>query len=76
MKLELKKPIKENVTMQEMLVGDIGILKSGVHREEIILKTFSGVVSLTDPNNTWDSPVPSASSVEILPKGTILTITV
>ncbi len=49
MKIELIEEVKKELTTSDMKIGDIGVLKGG----SIVLRTYSGLVNLQDPSQTW-----------------------
>lgn len=54
-------------------VGQIGVVSEGSYKGDILLRHFSGYVSLTNPKNTWDTFC--ALHVETQPVGTVVTYT-
>lgn len=64
------------VRSDNMQIGDIGlIIDSGARNGTVLLRTFSGYVSLNNPRKTWYSPQGESSydpkfDVQLLPKGT------
>lgn len=58
----------------DMQIGELGIKEDGA----VVLQTFLGIVSLSDPETTWSKERKSAGrfNVEPLPPGTIITLKV
>lgn len=69
-----------NKTIKEMEIGAIGKITQTTNTTTtnlLVLKTFTGFVCLTDPSKTWDfNDTTNKWKVEILPKGTKITLTV
>lgn len=65
----------QTVSADQMEIGQVARVSETdrFYAGEIILRTYSGIVSLTDPNHTWNSGGPR--EVEILPPGTTVTLT-
>ena len=60
---------ESNPTFSSMKVGDVARILDGHRKDHIVLRTYSRIVSLTDPATTWTSPFGDAQ-VELLPPGT------
>ncbi len=55
---------------QKMEVGDIGvIINDPIYNGTIVLRTYSGLVSLTDPNKTWKYISEFVDKIELLAPG-------
>ena len=74
---------KPPVGTYSMRIGDIAVVESGVNQfnqlvGQIVIRTISGIFSLTNPHNTWNEPSDGWPDfrVRILPAGTKITITV
>jgi hypothetical protein len=77
MNIEVKESVPQGIPAADLLVGEIGIAIEPSHREylgHIILRTYVGFVSLTDPNSTWNDK--GWLTVRKLAPGTVLTMTV
>jgi hypothetical protein len=76
--------VKEPISASLMEIGDIGIVVQSGSNEfneylgHGIIRTYSGLASLTKPRSTWDSFSADWPNfkVRILPAGTKITITV
>lgn len=71
-------PVDE-IPMSQLGVGEVAVVVScplGDYTGHTVLRTYSGVVSLSEPNTCWSKPVPSTISVRKLPRGTKLTLEV
>lgn len=56
MKVKVKEKVARNtIHMSEMQVGELGVIKDS-SRDDVVLATFSCVVSLTKPSSTWRQP--------------------
>ena len=66
------------VTADRMQLGQMGVLRDNSARTrqyigEIVLRTYYGLVVLSNPEASWAADVPV--EVELLPPGTLVTIT-
>lgn len=52
-------------------LGQVGVIIEGDYRGHILVRTFSGYVSLTAPQHTWSSEC--RQQVEVKPAGTTVT---
>ena len=51
----------------QMSIGDVGVVKDHApFKGEVVLQTYAGLISLSNPNNTWGY---AHFDVEILLKG-------
>lgn len=56
-------------------VGRLGIIRDTsypMYNGDIILRVYDSVISLTNPNNTWEDFRGNTLNVEVLPAGTIV----
>ena len=76
MKIEITKDhgVKANPTCQDMVVGQLAECLSGSYSGHVLLRTRNGIVSLTDPSQTWTNTIP-CMKVCILPVGAEVTLT-
>lgn len=65
---------KKSMRMDDMIIGEVGVVQDGEFTDHIVLKCYSSVVSLTDPSVTWNLSG-NGESVDVLPDGTTLYIT-
>ena len=69
---------RNNHKMRDMGIGQMGRIvygnSVGAFRDEIILRIYSGVVSLSDPINFWSNFREVEMDIELLPAGTLVTI--
>ena len=78
MKMDVNVKRMKRVSASEMKIGSIGeIVKSPSNSGTVVLRTYSGLVSLKDPNSTWSPPLPNKSNfmIEVYPPGTVVTLT-
>lgn len=68
----VKEPKKE-ISMISMYIGQIGLFR---YNDEIVigLRTYTGLVDLNHPKNTWPLSSEGSLMVEPLPSGTIIEI--
>lgn len=68
---------KETVTItscKQMKIGDLAIIEKTPYKSQILLRTYSGWVSLTNPNTTWTGS--TSLQVSPIPSGTKIILTV
>ena len=78
MKMDINVKRMKRVSATEMEIGSIGeIVKSTHNIGTVVLKTYSGLVSLKDPTSTWSAPLPKKEvfMIEVYPPGTVVTLT-
>ena len=63
-------------SVKHMQPGQIGTIKRGKYAGEVVLKTFNQIVCLRQPDKTWNDPDNCGLAVELLPKGSKITLTV
>jgi hypothetical protein len=67
-------------TAWEMSIGDIGFTRGSAYVGHVVLRTFNGVVSLTNPRYTWsfdtEDEAKNIFSIEPLPVGSTVTLLV
>ena len=81
-----KKPTGAAVVCKYMEPGEMGLMED---KTEIVLRTYDGLVSLSDPMRTWNMPpwehgAPEdpekggypAFVIKVLPKGTVIELEV
>jgi len=73
-KITLKNNTPTTVLAKKTHIGDLMMVKDqeSIHDSEILLHTFNGFVSLTNPENIWSFNC--TLNVKLLPKDSILTI--
>lgn len=69
------------VPVNKMEPGQVGRIRTGsiVHTGELVLRSFSGLILLSNPAKDWlihDHNVTHPIMIELVPAGTILQITV
>ena len=78
MKMDVNVKRMKRVSVPEMEVGSIGaIVQCRYNVGTVVLRTYSGLVSLQDPTHTWGEPLPNKSAfmIEVYPPGTVVTLT-
>lgn len=71
MKIQCEPIFKTSVTLKDLEIGELAFiddLMMGNQNGEIILRTFDGAVSLTNPRNTWNG-LSSTFKMRRLPAG-------
>lgn len=71
----------KSTKVRDMKIGDIGRIvnhNNGDYNDLIVLMTYSGLISLSNPNRTWciNPENPYDIDVEIFPVGSEITIKV
>lgn len=68
---------KSRTRGSDMEIGDLAwVTESGSYRGSLILRTYSGYVSLSNPNNTWDRNSADGLAIEKCPPGFSVTLVV
>jgi len=70
MKFEVINDNKKKTLFKDVLVGTLV-----EYQEQTCLRTYTGLVSLTNPENTWTGSSYTNDPVIILPKGAKVTLT-
>ena len=73
-KIETSLEDNSAIHCSNMEIGDIGIHRGQRYATHIILRTYTGYISLTDPQGNWKEG--ADFKVKLLPPGTIITITI
>lgn len=76
MKVEIKNAQRELIKANMTSIGDVMIIraKKSRYNNYILLRTYEGFAALNSPDTTWNIHIPYL--VEVLPKGTVITLTV
>jgi len=61
--------VNPTVRALDMKIGQMGIMD-----EQIVLRCYECLISLTDPSYTWDAYALESNYVRILPVGTTVTL--
>ena len=78
MKMEVDVKRWKRVSVSEMEIGSIGEVVESTHNlGTVVLRTYSGLVSLKNPSSTWSPPFPKKEvfMIEVYPPGTVVTLT-
>ena len=70
-----EEPVKTSIIAHEMKIGQIGRVTEGHHEGNHVVRLYGDTfMALERPLSTWDAYC--ALQVEVLPVGTVLTLTV
>lgn len=76
-KFEVENPNeKKFLAAKEMQIGQIGRVVGGLYNNTVVIRIYEHILSLENVHNTWDHPECMEMLVDLLPKGSKITLTV